>query len=390
MFARLRLLTRLRLEWRLPKRVEVLIVFTDTSQQLREYFPHKEVGILDLDGQRRNVFALLLSIVYRRPSVLGYLAGYVAITRPRLILSMQDNFKPLWQIKALHPEVCIALVQNGLRSDQLGSTPIHLEPERQVDHFFCFNAKAAEFLGNQVNANFIPSGSFRSNYTRPLLPVKQHLAYISTYRSDLSPLYVVNRREGQADITYGEIWRLRLDVLHSIKRFCLTHDIRLRILGKDLNHQSEERFFAEALGELSFDFVPRADQSFQYAETDRARVVVSTGSTLGLESLSRGNRTAIFDQMPPLLNQPSQRFGWPSVLPTEGPFWSETATYVRIENVLRLLFESSDTEWQTILNAYREHLPVFDPGNSVFCDTLREFGAQPLPLPPSAISTSAD
>lgn len=383
MFKRLQRLFLLRLEWCFPKRVDVLIVFTDTSHQLREYFPKTKVSVLDLESQTRNVFALLHSLFFRRPSVLGYLASYVAITRPRLVLSMQDNFEPLWNLKSHCPDVAIALVQNGLRTDNLGSTPLNVKDQLQVDDYFCFSSKTAEFLGSRVNARFVPSGSFRNNHCLRFHSTDNHISYISTYRCDIAPSHLVETRDGVSGITYQQIWTSRLAVIRSVLSICRLRGLRLRILGKDNDYKSESDFFAAALGDSSFDFVARRDQHFQYAETDRARIVVSTGSTLGLESLSRGNRTAIFDNMPRLLDQPSQRFGWPSLLPTEGPFWSESATAERIEAVLSFLFASSDVDWQLTLKAYRAHIPVFDPGNSLFCEKLKNFGARSPLSPPN-------
>lgn len=373
----------LRLEWRIPRQVDILIVFTDTSHQLREHFPQKKVSVLDLDNPTRNVFALFASLIFRRVSVLGYLAGYVALTRPRLVISMQENFEPLWHLKALRPEVAIALVQNGLRTDELGSTPLHVEDQCQVDYFFCFSTETAKFLRRRVNAHFTPAGSFRNNHSHRVNSPEMHVSYISTYRCDLAPTHVVRTQDGTSGLTYQQIWTYRLAVIRTVLEICNRHSFRLRILGKDLDHKSEYNFFAAALGDASFDFVPRRDQHFQHAETDRARVVVSTGSTLGLESLSRGNRTAIFDQMPALLNQPSQRFGWPSVVPTEGPFWSESATEDRISTIIRFLIECSDAEWQSTLREYQAQIPVFDPGNSLFCEKLKHFGAK-SPLGPSS------
>jgi surface carbohydrate biosynthesis protein len=373
----------LRLDWRFPRRVDVLIVFTDTSHHLREYFPQQKVSVLDLDDPTRNVFALIASLIFRRVSVLTYLAGYIALTRPRLVISMQDNFEPLWHLKALRPEVAIALVQNGLRTDELGSTPLFIEDRCQVDYFFCFSTEAASFLRRRVNAYFTPSGSFRNNHSHRVHSPEMHISYISTYRCDLVPTHVVRIRDGTSGVTYQQIWAHRLAVIHIVLEICNVNSFRLRILGKDLDHKSEYNFFAAALGDSSFDFVPRQDQHFQHAETDLARIVVSTGSTLGLESLSRGNRTAIFDQMPALLNQPSQRFGWPSVLPTEGLFWSESATADRISTIIRFLLECSDAEWQSTLREYQAQIPVFDPGNSLFCEKLKHFGAQ-SPLRPSS------
>jgi len=111
---------------------------------------------------------------------------------------------------------------------------------------------------------------------------------------------------------------------------------------------------------------------------DASQIVVSTGSTLGLESLSRGNRTAIFNRLPDIIGEPSQRFGWPQVLSGEGPFWSISCSSERITAVLTDLYQFTDDKWTETVTQYRDVLPIYDPGNTQFVKTLAVFGARSL------------
>jgi len=162
----------------------------------------------------------------------------------------------------------------------------------------------------------------------------------------------------------------------------MKYGLELEIVGKDRDHLSELAFYKSHLKQSRFEFTPRKPKTFQYCRTDAARLVVSTGSTLGLESLARGNRTGIFDPMSYILKNDSYRFGWPAVLGSEGPFWSTEASPLRIEEVLGTLLNISDERWGEMLWEYRGVLPIFDSGNKIFIDQLSQFGAE-SPNPPT-------
>ena len=116
--------------------------------------------------------------------------------------------------------------------------------------------------------------------------------------------------------------------------------------------------------------MPRLGISTQYHQTDQSRLVVSTSSTLGYESLGRGNRTAIFQPDSILLQDPSLQFGWPDVDEPEGAFWSTSATADRIVKILNTLISDSDSQWQATLDLYKNVLPMYDQGNSTLVTSL--------------------
>lgn len=375
-------LVKLRLEWTLPKRVDILIPFTTSADLLARYFGQKRVLILDLMSPKRNFWILLLAGLKGTFDITGYLSAAVTLTKPALVLSLQDNFEALWRLQT---KTTVALVQNGLRVDDPTSTPRVKNSSEQrgtVDYYFCFNSLTQQHMARVVDAEFISIGSFRNNHERRVSEnTINQISYISTFRSNIarsSPIVVGN---GVESVSYGSILDLRAKIVVSVEEFCIQHDLGLEIIGKDHAYPSELAFYKSHLKRCRFEFTPRKLGASQYRRTDAARIVVSTGSTLGLESLARGNRTAIFDPMPLIFKNDSYRFGWPSDLGLEGPFWSTEASHSRIQEVLETLLNITDESWVELLQEYQEVLPVFDPGNRIFIDRLSQFGAKSPSLP---------
>lgn len=374
-----RKLSSLRLDWTFPKRIDVLIFFTDTSRQLSSYFPDRRIAVVDLESPQRNFWVLLLSAMSGSIRIRRYMSTYVLLTKPELVLSAQDNFEPLWHLRP-KTRTAIALVQNGLRVDDLNSLPAPSTSSKRgphVDYYFCFNSTVGNFVGKTLRADYIPIGSFRSNYEPRISdnPIEK-LSYISTFRADIPLTSLIQTSRPGEHVTYGALLERRIEILTEVAAFCQTKGLIFEILGKDLDHDAEESFFKERLGQYQFTFKPRKPNTFQYRQCDSARIVVSTGSTLGLESLSRRNRTAVFDPIAMILGNPSFQFGWPVLSESEGPFWSAQASPTRIRDVLEFLFAASESQWDQTLNSFSDALPLYDPGNSIFVNQLNRYGAK--------------
>lgn len=375
----LRRLAKLRLEWTLPKRVDVLILFTTSADLLASYFGQKRVSTLDPMTPKRNFWILLLAALKGSFDITGYLTAAITWTRPALVLTLQDNFEPIWRIQT-STQTALALVQNGSRVEDPRSTPDigrSTKHQRVFDYYFCFNRLSEQHLARKLAANYISIGSFRNNHEQRVWTVSENrVAYISTFRSDILPSHQIPVGDGSESVSYESILGLRAKIVLLVQEFCMEHGLELEIIGKDRDHLAELAFYKSHLKQSRFEFTPRKLRAYQYCRTDAARIVVSTGSTLGLESLARGNRTGIFDPMSFILKNDSYRFGWPAVLGSEGPFWSTEASPLRIDQVLGTLMTITDHQWGELLRQYHEVLPVFDPGNTIFVKQLSQFGAK--------------
>ena len=112
------------------------------------------------------------------------------------------------------------------------------------------------------------------------------------------------------------------------------------------------------------------DKNFSsYHAIDMAEVVVSVDSTLGIESVARGNKTAIFSIRGDILGLKGFNYGWPSKYPDYGPFWTNKCNHESFETILNYLFNVDDIQW----------LKDFEKTNSTifnFCISERKKGME--------------
>jgi surface carbohydrate biosynthesis protein len=172
--------------------------------------------------------------------------------------------------------------------------------------------------------------------------------------------------EGHRVVLYSEIFERRLRLAEYCHAFCRREGYHLRILGKDPEIGREFTMYAERLGEpgASWSFTPRSTLLANYPELDRARAVISSGSSLGYEALGRGCRVAFFMIDFEVLHEVGANFGWPLDLPDSGHFWSNRLDEAEVESILTHVVQSSDEIWRASSESIASQLVSYEEGNT--------------------------
>lgn len=361
-------------------RADILIISTDTATELAAYFPGRQTYILDLDSRTYFVGALVKSLMSRQLNLAGYIAATVNLSRAQLAISLQDNFPPLLQIKPMLRHAKVALIQNGQRSihhDLEGEVSKRGIANPSIDYYFAFSRSYARRLQTLLTGDVLTAGSFRSNMVIKSRGSSKEISYISTFHPNVPRSQIVSGASSHESVTYQTLLDLRLSILRAVTSFCVSNGFSFSIIGKRSNEQAiaEEQYYRLSLPETSFTYYPRKNYKSNYSLCDLSRIVISTGSTLGYESLGRGNRTAVFRPDSRLLSDESLRFGWPHMVPDEGLFWSTACSPRRIQEVLNFLTNANEIAWTQSLDALHSALPILDYTNSVLVQTLSKFGA---------------
>ena len=141
----------------------------------------------------------------------------------------------------------------------------------------------------------------------------------------------------------------------------------------------EEVYFESLMGGEAEFFRPEGTCPGLRA-VDSAEIVVTIDSTLGYESIARGNKTAFFSIRPKLCKDFKTSFGWPRDLLNEGPFWTMNPDSDSFVRILDYLFEVDDAQWRKDIEAINfSSLMVYNPGNTILNSTLEKvLGAPPV------------
>ena len=143
---------------------------------------------------------------------------------------------------------------------------------------------------------------------------------------------------------------------------------------------TEKRYYRDLLGSEP-EYLELKKPNSSYHAIDTAEVTVSLDSTLGYESLARGNKTAMFSIRTVFADLPAGNFGWPGDFSDEGLFWTNNSDPESFVRILDYLFEVDDERWRKDVNESNfSSVLAYDPDNVILKKTLeRVLGVPPSP-----------
>ena len=361
-----------KLRWRLlpPSRANVLLYFVTGSEVIKPYFAKNEFEVLDLREKEVNISIALLCLLDRDLSAQNYAVRYISVVKPKLILTFIDNFPPYFRLKKQFPNIRTILIQNGIRSehgDLFGSLPKNSElKDNHVDHMFVFGKAVGEAYGKFISGEVVPIGSFKNNLSPRKNSKSQTIAYISTYRPEISEKFIVPDSAPGNPVSYQAITARRERTISFIAEYCKQYNRQFVIIGKSENFDAEKRYYQNLLQNYSWKLEPRRTSMSSYEVLNESEIIVFTSSTLGYESLARGKKTAAFLVDAELLNVQALKFGWPAVFADDGEFWTHQLDEKRFAEILDYLTSVSQSDWERVCSETMKDIITYDENNSQF------------------------
>jgi surface carbohydrate biosynthesis protein len=370
-------------KWCWPRQCEVLILdATQPGAVLAEYLKPWNPEVLHMRGERLYILVLLASFFRHGSIVNAYTDCFVEKVSPRLVVTFMDNYLYLYSLSNKHPEIQTLFVQNGLRGycgdifetiDDLGS---ETTSEFFVDYLLVFGSAIGEKYSQFVAGQTVKIGSIKNNLVRKeKSPQRGVIVLVSQWR-----------RDAGLDMA-GDLWA-KPDglVVQFLMQYAKTKDKRLMIIPNRLKNSTEnlrdmeEDYFRGLLGRDP-EFLCPSGPYPAYQAVDSAEVVVALDSTLGLESIARGNKTAIFSIRGHFVGDPSRNFGWPGDFPDKGLFWTNNPDTESFAHIMDYLFEVDDEQWREDVKASDfSSVLAYDPDNVILKKTLeRVLGVPPSP-----------
>ena len=375
--------------WVWPRKSEVVIFDAANLEILLEYLKPWNPEIIHVRKEQINMRVLFKAFFQRGKRVDAYIDCFIEKVNPRLILTLTDNSIAFYRISPRHPDIKTLFIQNGLRTysldvfedlDNLDSKTLNTF---FVDHMLVFGSVIGEHYSKYVKGNIQPIGSIKNNFMQKgKSPQPGVIALISEWIPPFSQQRIKNNFISR-DALFTRPDQIKIQFL---AQYAKEKNKRLVIIPRlKGNIDQEKEYHIKLLGyEPEFIFLPGLFPN--YKAIDSAEVIVSLDSTLGYESISRGNKTAIFSFRGTIHGINSWDYGWPADYPDEGPFWTNKPGPDIFTRILDYLFEVSDEQWKKDVESTNFlSLIEYDPGNTIFRSILeKELG----PPPTSADSMS--
>ena len=366
---------RARKSWNIPKKNKVLIYDGVNASVFLKYFPHKNPEILHVRGEQLNIWILFLSFFRRGKIKVAYEDCYIEHVCPKLIITFIDNNINFYSISQRHPSLKTLFIQNGQRGyyadifDTLDNIKSKNLDKLAVDYMLTFGAVIGNHYAHYITGAVIPLGSLKNNILpRMNMMNTDKMVFISQWHKNgfniNQEFYSLERYTAQVD----------RPVIELLSKYAELKNKNLMIVprtSKDSKFRKMEKLYFTKLLGSEVKFIEPEGHYSSYQAIDIAEVVVSIDSTLGYESIARGNKTAMFSIRGSLLGLKGLDFGWPGNFQDEGPFWTNNCNSDSFTRILDYLFTIGDMQWKNDLKKTDfSSLMVYNTDNSVLTDII--------------------
>ena len=321
-----------------------------------------------------NFYVLFFCIINFKFSIKDYVQFYIDISKPKAIITLIDNDESFYELN-LNSNCKRILIQNTFRSTQgdIFSKIEYLKKKNyRCDYILVFNKHVGELYKKFLVGTPIQIGSFRSNsFLIKKTKKKYDILYVSSYKGQKDWDKFLDSK----DITWGEIRQGEEKLLSFLKEFIKQNkDVRLHILGcKSTTKKRELIYFKTKLKGLEFSFIPRDKNRKTYQIIDEANILINTDSTLGYESLARGNKVCVFSTLPEKYPMNSSKFGWPAKIKDRGFFWTNIIEYKEFVRILNnTLLVSEDEYFKNVESDIIPNQIIYDHDNHKFQQIIKK------------------
>ena len=132
-------------------------------------------------------------------------------------------------------------------------------------------------------------------------------------------------------------------LLPMLYKYCKEHNFKLEILGSEWDVGKEKDFYKKILKNNDWVFYKRTLKNKSYYLTDQAQIVVFVDSSLGLESLSRGNKSVSISYRG-FFHKSHRNFGY-DFLKSKGNFWTTYDGTKEFKRVMNYASNCSQKKW---------------------------------------------
>lgn len=373
------LLIKSKKEWVLPKKCQLVIYDKAGYVFIAPYLKKYSHYVLCTRGESLNLLCVILSIFdtyfWKGKFFSAYCRQIIKITQAKLVLTLVDNSKNFYLLSSENKNVLTLFVQNGFRYKEMDIfSNIEHNEKYKVDFMLVFNRLVAKKYKKFIKGKTLEIGSLRNNHfqsKKKKFPSNK-VVLISIYRRKDKNIIFWNKEN--KPILWDDFFNNDLKITKWLGEWCYKNNKELVICsnGRDA---VQENFFYKSILEKTKSIWSISSKNFlfsSYETIDNADIVVSSISTLGYESFSRGKKTAFFPGRGNLINKDSWSFGWPIKLNNKGFFWCNNPEKSDFQNILNNLNKLSKEDWKKLSNKYLEDIMHYDSGNTKLKKFLKD------------------
>ncbi len=312
-----------------------------------------------------NFFVLIFSLFFLKKNKFKlkktYIDAYFFIVKPKIVFTFTDNDLSFYNLKIDYLNIKFISIQNGTRS-RSGDIFEQKKNDSNLlcDKIYVHNKYISKEYQKIIKTKTVTSGSLLNNFYKKKNGIKYDLTFISQFESKEN--FSFKNYLGKP-ILWKEYYSAEKKVLKIIKKFVKDNNLSLNICARfRLNNSAEKKFYNNILKKDFLFSVPNKYNN-QYDICDKSKLVVFIDSTLGYESISRGNKTLGFSIRNEIVNDYSFSFGWPKYFTLRGPSWISIYDKKTMYKLLHDNFFLDKKYWNKINKRHLKDLMVMKKNN---------------------------
>lgn len=367
-----------KLKFKIPPKKKIVIL----DKYLPQYLNKKTINnsfclnYREIDYYLNIILLMFFKNIF--PNKEKYIESLVKFINPKLILTFIDNDPFLWSLKKKFPKIKICIIQNGYRSvhnDVFGVlNKIKVIEKYKVDGMFVFNNSIVEQYSKYIDSKYFVIGSFRSNNNllKHYKTKRDYIVFVSEY---------VEKGKLNKNYDHKNYYSRENKILPILEKFCMNNNLILKILCRNKLNKNfkieEKKFFEKILNKKkNFEYIYSKSLDQHFEVIDNAKFTVFFTSTVGYESLSRGNRIAglcVKNEVVKYESKNDLTFGWPANLRSKGSFWTNSSKQSEIMRVLNYVNNISLKSWTREINKINiEDIIVRNEKNTIFYNFINK------------------
>jgi len=357
-----------------PKKKKIFIFDTALLNIFLKYFHKKNIELYNnriLENPSINLFIILEMFKSLDLTINNYKKILLNYVKPDLIITLNDNYESFYKIKNFYKKGIVVSVQSSWKNNSKLDIFNNIKKKTlqlQCDYIFCYNKYSAEMFKKIIDCKTINIGSFKSN---SFLPDKKKLydyMLISQFRN-------TDDKVAYNDNANFYDWRFNEQkFLKNLSDYFYYKKKKLYILGsRTLEAEEEKNFFRKIFYKNNWEFIPQSKNRKTYNIIDQSKVVICVDSTLGYESISRGNKTAFFSVRNFKNNNLNNcSFCWPKKISKKGFFWTNSYSLKEINRIILNIENVSKKNWNKIYIKNMKDIIIYDKNNKNFTKIMKK------------------
>ena len=339
------------------------LIFDNTNASLLKKYLKNKHTILYTRNEKFNLYVLFQNFLKGKFKKKEYIKSFIEIVNPKIIITTVDNNPFFYELKK-KPHQKKILLQTAWKYPLFDFNILDYKKEKEViknenfnlDVAFVYNKHVGKIFKNLNTKKIIYNGSLKSNNYKIKNKKEIDLVFISCWAN-------VDFSKNIADnFSYKKFFDKQAKVLIYLGKYSHKYNLILHILGKRVEHELEFNYYDNIFkNNIKWKFLESKNYN-PYEIVDSSKIVFNLYSTLGYESLSRGNKTIFFN--PYKKSFKNLNFGWPcEKFKSEGPFWTEKIDYNSIEKIINSLRNMDKAQFLKLRKKYINDLMIYKSNN---------------------------